>query len=160
MRTIAFGLAAFGLVAAASAQDIQKLRKTAKAPKELAVQGLVNIDDACESKELPEIELDSPPKGGTLCMRSGMVRLASTWSGRNQHCIGKRVSGVFVIYLPFGNFTGLDTMRYTVKVEPPQMRTYEAEIRVEPGHTIIGPKSTSSESQKAGPMPTCPAFVS
>ena len=160
MRTIAFGLAAFGLVAAASAQDIQKLRKTAKAPKELAVQGLVSIDDTCESRDLPEIDLDIPPKGGTVCMRPGLVRLSSTWTGNNQHCIGKRISGVFVIYLPFGSFIGLDTMQYTVRVEPPQTRTYEAEIRVEAGHTIIGPRSTPSEPQKAGPMPVCPAFVS
>ena len=44
MRIIALGLAVFSLVAAASAQDIQKLKKTAKAPKELAVQGLVHPD--------------------------------------------------------------------------------------------------------------------
>src|SRR5436309_15935358 len=109
MRIIAFGLGVFGLVAAASAQDVQKLRKTAKPPKELAVQGLVNIKDTCESRDLPEIDLDIPPKGGTVCMRAGMVRLASTWSGNNQHCVGKRISGVFVIYVPFGTFIGLDT---------------------------------------------------
>ena len=164
MRTIAFGLAVLclvlGLVATATAQDIQKLKRTAKAPKELAVHGLVNINDNCESRDLPEIELDIPPKGGTVCMRPGMVRLASTWSGNNQHCVGRRISGVFVIYVPFGNFIGLDTMRYTVRVQPPQTRTYEAEIRVEAGHTIIGPRSTPSEPQRAGSMPTCPAFVS
>ena len=93
-------------------------------------------------------------------MRPGMVRLATPWSGRTMHCIGKRISGVFVVYLPFGSFTGLDTMQFTVKVQPPQARTYEAEIRVEPGPTPIGPKSAPSQLQKAGPMPACSAFVS
>ena len=120
--------------------------------------GLINIKDTCESRELPEIDLDTPPKGGTVCMRPGMVRLASTWSGANQHCIGKRISGVFVIYLPFGGFIGLDTMQYTVRVQPPQARTYEAEIRVEPGHAPVGAKP--SQPQKAGPMPSCPAYIS
>jgi hypothetical protein len=158
MRAIAFGLAIFGLVAAASAQDIQKLKRTAKSPKELAVQGHVSIDDTCEARDLPEIDLDIPPKGGTVCMRPGMVRLATPWSGRTLHCIGKRISGVFVVYLPFGSFTGLDTMQFTVRVQPPQARTYEAEIRVEPGHAPVGAKP--SGPQKAGPMPPCPAFVS
>ena len=160
MRTIAFGLAVLGLVAAASAQDIQKLKRTAKSPKELAVQGHVNIKDTCETKEPPEFDLDIPPKGGIVCTRSGMVRLASPWSDRNQHCIGRRINGVFVIYVPFGTFIGLDTMQYTVRVEPSQMRTYAAEIRVEAGPTPIGPKSAPSQPQKAGPLPACTAFVS
>src|SRR5262249_1173134 len=106
MRVIALGLAVFGLATAASAQDIQKLKRTTKASKELAVQGHVNINDACEPKEPPEFDLDIPPKNGTVCTRSGMVRLASPWSDRNPHCIGRRINGVFVIYVPFGSFTG------------------------------------------------------
>ena len=158
MRAIAFGLAIFGLVAAASAQDIQKLKRTAKSPKELAVQGHVSIDDTCEARDLPEIDLDIPPKGGTVCMRPGMVRLATPWSGRTLHCIGKRISGVFVIYLPFGSFTGLDTMRFTVGREA---RTYEFEIKVEAGQApAAGTSSALAEPQKAGPVPQCPALVS
>ncbi len=30
------------------------------------------------------------------------------------HCLGKRVSGVFVIYVPYASFTGNDAVRYTV----------------------------------------------
>src|SRR5262249_44989019 len=100
MRTIVFGLAFFSLAAAASAEDIHKLTKTARAQKELRVQGYVNFKGStCESSEpLPEIELNIPPKGGTVCMRAGMVPLRNTWSGRDQHCLGTRISGVFVIY--------------------------------------------------------------
>ena len=85
MRTIAFGLAVLGLGAAAFAQDIQKLKRTTKTSKELAVQGHVNINDACESREYPpEFDLDIPPKGGIVCTRPGMVRLASPWSDRSR----------------------------------------------------------------------------
>src|SRR5215470_11315196 len=126
MRTIVFGLAVFGLAAAASAADIQKLKKTANAHKELTVQGHANFkDDICESTGLlHEIELNIPPKGGTVCARPGMVRLRETWSGRNQHCIGKRISGVLVVYKSFASFTGLDTLRYTARV-PSDSKTYE-----------------------------------
>jgi len=159
MRTIALALALFSLAAGASAVEINKSKKTAKADKELEVRGLVNIKDTCESREPPEINLDIPPKGGTICVKRGMVRLGETWSGRNQHCIGKRIAGVFVIYKSFAGFTGLDTVRYTASV-PSDARTYEVEIRVEPGHAT-GPRagSAASEPQKAGPMPPCPALV-
>jgi hypothetical protein len=87
--------------------------------------------------------------------------LQYAWSDRIQHCIGKRISGVFVIYIPFGGFTGLDTMQYTVRVQPSQTRTYEAEIAVEAGQaTAARAGSPLSELQKAGAMPACPALVS
>ena len=163
MRTIVFGLAVFSLAAAASAADIQKLKMTAKAHKELRVQGHVNFKgDICESRgPLPEIELNIPPKGGTVCVRPGMVRMGETWSGRNQHCVGKRISGVLVIYRSFDGFIGLDTVQYTVRGQPSLTRTFEAEIRVEAGESIAARASTTpSEPQKAGPMPACPALVS
>jgi hypothetical protein len=165
MRTIALGLAVFGLAAAASAADIQKLQKAAKANKELRVQGYVNFKGSiCESSgPLPEIELNIPPKGGTVCMRAGMVRLGNTWSGKDLHCLGTRISGVFVIYRSFGSFTGLDTMQYAVTVRGArsETRTFEAEITVEAGQaTAAGAGPAPSESQEAGPMPICPALVS
>jgi hypothetical protein len=159
MRTIALALAFIGLAAAASAADIRKLKKSGTIQKELAVNGLVNIKDTCESKEPPEIDLDIPPKSGTVCVRPGMVRLGETWSGRNQHCIGKRISGVFVIYKPFASFTGLDTLRYTARV-PSDSKTYEVEIRIEAGPTALDASPGRSEPQVAGPMPKCPALVS
>jgi hypothetical protein len=165
MRTIAFGLAFFSLAAAASAEGIHKLNKTAKTNKELSVQGYVNFKGSiCESSgPLPEIELNTPPKSGTVCVRAGMVRLGYTWSGKDQHCLGTRISGVFVIYKSFGSFTGLETMQYAVTVRGArsETRTYEAEITVEAGQaTAAGASSAPPEPQKAGPMPTCPALVS
>ena len=120
MRTIALGLAVFSLAAAASAADYQ-LKKTAKAHKELVVRGYFDLKDStCESGERPvQIDLNIPPKGGIVCMRSGMVRVERIWSGKHQNCIGKRISGVLVIYIPFRRFTGLDTMLYTVKSNRP-----------------------------------------
>src|SRR5262245_46654335 len=109
MWTITLALALISL-AAASAAEIQRLKKTANAHKELRVQGQANFNgDICESRgALPKIELNIPPKGGTVCMRPGMVRVQNIWAGtNNQHCIGKMVSGVFVIYTPFRSFTGL-----------------------------------------------------
>ena len=159
MRTIALALAFISLATAASAAGIGKLKKAGKTQKELAVNGLVNIKDTCESREPPEIDLDIPPKGGTVCVRPGMVRLGETWSGRNQHCIGKRISGLFVIYKSFASFTGVDTMQYTARVQS-DSKTYEVEIRIEAAPTPLHPSSEGSEPQVAGPMPLCRALVS
>jgi len=164
MRTIALSLAVlFSLAASASAAEIYKLKtKTAKAGKELAVAWFFKeLRVNCESGALPEIDLNIPPKGGVVCIRSGMRDVRNIWSGQNQHCIGTRVRGVFVIYIPFGSFTGLDSMQFTVKVGQPWTRTYDAKISVEAGEaTTVGANSAPSEPQKAGPMSTCPALVS
>jgi hypothetical protein len=162
MRTFALALAFFSLASAASAADFYKLKKTATASKELRVHGYTHTNDTCESKEPPpEIDLNIPPTGGTACMRPGMVHLHNVWPDRIQHCLGKRVPGVFVIYIPFEGFTGIDTMQYSVRVQPSQPRTYEAEIKVEAGQaTAAGASSPPSELQKAGAMPACPALVS
>src|SRR5262245_16873256 len=95
----------------------------------------------------------------TVYVRPGMVRLRETRPGRNQHCIGTRISGVLIIYKSFASFTGLDTMQYTARV-PSDARTYQVEIRVEAGPTASDASSARSELQVAGPMPKCPALVS
>jgi hypothetical protein len=90
-----------------------------------------------------------------------MARLQYVWSDRIQHCIGKRIGSVFVVYIPFAGFTGLDTMQYTVRVQPSYTRTYEAEITVDAGEaTAAGASFPPSELQKAGTMPACPGLVS
>jgi hypothetical protein len=159
MRALALALAVFSLTAAASAEDPYKLKNTTTAAKELRVHGYVRTDETCEGKEPPEVDLNVPPMGGTACVRPGTVRLHHVSSDRIQHCIGKRVSGVIVIYIPFGGFTGLDTMQYTVRTRSSQ--TYEAEITVEAGEAkATGASSAPSELQRAGPMPACAALVS
>ena len=162
MRTIALGLAVLGLAAAASAADYQ-LKNTVKAHKELVVRGYFNVEgSSCESTGVVEIDLNIPPKGGIVCMRSGIVRVENIWSGKYQNCIGKRISGVNVIYIPFRRFIGLDTMLYTVTTRGQQSsmtRTYEVEINVEAGGAA-GASSAPSEPQQEGPMPVCPALVS
>jgi hypothetical protein len=159
MQKIALALAFLSLAATASAAEIGKLKKAGKSEKEMAVNGVVSIKDTCESRGLPEIDLDIPPKGGTVCVRPGMVRLGETWSGRNQHCIGKRISGVFVIYKSFASFTGVDTMQYTARTSS-DSKTYEIEIRIEAGPTALHPGPEGSDPQAAGPMPLCRALVS
>jgi hypothetical protein len=162
MRTIALTFAVFSFAASTSAAEIYKLNKTVKARKELTVNWFFkNLKDNCESGEPPEIDLNIPPKGGTVCLRPGMVRVRNIWTGRNQHCIGTKVWGVQVIYIPFESFIGVDSTQFTVKMGPPWNRTYEAKINVEGGElTAVDTSSASSEPQKAGPIPTCPALVS
>jgi hypothetical protein len=161
MRTIAVGLAVFSLVAEASATEYQ-LKRIAKTHKELMVRGYFDLkdskDSACESTDRPvEIDLNSPPKGGIVCKRSGMVNVESIWSGKQQHCIGRKISGVFVIYIPFRRFSGLDTMLYTVRMQ--QTRTFRVEINVEAAKAA-GASAAPSEPQQEGPMPVCAALVS
>jgi hypothetical protein len=164
MRTLALVLASFSLGAAASAVDIHKLKRTAVAYKERPVGNyFTTISDTCETRKLPEIDLNVPPAGGTVCMRPGVGHLQNVWGGNVQHCIGKKMFGALVIYRPFGSFTGLDTMQYTVRggEEPWRTRTYEVEITVEAGEaTAPGASSAPPESQKPGPMPECPPLVS
>ena len=130
MRTIALAFTVLSLaVSTSSGAEIHKLNKTAQAHKELAVAWYFKgLKDNCETTDFPEIDLDIPPKGGTVCMRSGMKPVSHIWNGngRTDHCIGTRVRGIWVIYIPFGSFTGLDSMQFTVKMRPPLARTYEA----------------------------------
>ena len=160
IRGASVGLALGGLAAAAThATEVHKIKKVAKEHKEVRVWGYVSIKDTCESRGPVEIYLDEAPKGGTVCMRQGNVRLTSLWdpSSKKQHCLGKRISGVWVIYVPYASFTGNDAVRYTVKNHDAVTRTYEAEIRVEWGSNTT---SSPPEPQKAGPMPVCPALIS
>jgi hypothetical protein len=162
MRTIALALAVFGVAAPTSAAEIYKLNSTAKAGKERPVAWYFrNLRTNCETAGLPELDLNIPPEGGTVCMRLEMRPVRNIWYGGNQHCIGTKVLGVRVIYIPFGSFAGLDSMQFTVKMAPPVTRTYESKISVGAGEaTAVGASSAPSEPQKAGPMPTCPALVS
>ena len=158
MRTFALALAFFSLAAAASAADIHKLKRTAVTYKERQVGNyFISISDTCESRKLPEIDLNVPPAGGTVCARPGIGLLHNVWDGTRQHCIGKKMFGALVIYRSFASFTGLDTMQYTIRGTP--SRTYEVEIAEEAGPPTA-PSSAPPEPQKAGPMPECPPLVS
>ena len=167
MRGASVGLALVGLAAAAThAAEVHKIKKVAKGHREVVVSAHASFRNyTCEFRGLVEIYLDEAPKGGTVCMRQGKVRLADIlsgkthWSGKT-HCLGKRISGVFVIYVPYASFTGNDAVRYTVTgAKTRARRTYEAEIRVETGHAPSETTSSPSEPQKAGPMPVCPAAL-
>jgi hypothetical protein len=138
--------------AATHAAEVQKIKKVAKGHKEVEVYGHVSFKgDTCKSRGPVEIDLDEAPKGGTACTRQGKVRLNYIWSGKNnQHCLGKRISGVFVIYVPYASFTGNDVLRYTVKIPAGLTRTYEAEIRIETGQAPSETTSSPSEPQEAG----------
>jgi len=164
MRAFALALAFFSVAAAAPAADIHKLKRTAVAYKERQVGNyFTSISDTCETRKLPEIVLNNPRAGGTVCMRPGMGLLHNVWSGRNPQCIGKKMFGALVFYRPFGSFTGLDNMQYRVGrgVEPWQSRTYEVEITVDAGPgTAPAASFAPPEPQKAGPMPECPPLVS
>jgi len=157
MRGASVGLALVGLAAAATqAAEVHKLKIVVKGDKEVQVRGYVSIKDTCESRGPVEIYLDEAPKGGTVCMRQGNVRLENLWdpSSKKKHCLGRWISGVWVIYVPYAGFIGNDAVRYTVKNHDAVTRTIEAEIRVE---WFSKTTSSPSEPQKAGPMPMCPA---
>jgi hypothetical protein len=167
MRGASVGLALVGFAAAAThAEDVRKIKKVAKGHKEVVVSSHASFwTKTCEFRSLVEIYLDEAPKGGTVCTRQGIGRLAinewcqDCWSGRT-HCLGKRIRGVFVIYVPYASFTGNDVVRYTVTGVTSAGRTYEAEIRVETGRAPPETANSPSEPQKAGPMPVCPMLVS
>src|SRR4051812_49180372 len=103
MRAMALASAAFSLAASTSAAEMYKLDNTAKAGKERPIAWYFrNLRANCETTGMPEIHLNIPPKGGAVCMRSEIRPVRNIWYGENQHCIGTRVLGVRVIYIPFG----------------------------------------------------------
>ena len=152
--------------AIANAAEVRTIKRMVKGHKEVVVQGHVSFHDDCAFRALPEIHLDEAPKGGTVCMRQATVRVEFTWQTKHQHCLGRRISGVQVIYAPYANFAGNDAVRYVVKrvdlvtgaVEA--TRTFEVDIRVESSQVPSDTTRSSPEPQQAGPMPECPALVS
>jgi hypothetical protein len=99
-----------------------------KNPNEVRVRGYARFDMNCVAEEAPEIYLDVPPQSGFVCVRTSRVTVRKLYGGKAE-CLGRSISGIEVIYLPQRTFTGIDTIRYTVKFAAKV--TVEADISVQ-----------------------------
>lgn len=164
------------LCQAAFGQDVAKLQdagtpkirsKTGKADHELLLGGHAKFNHVnCASLEPPVIDLDVPPSHGVLCLRREKIELRFVYQERSLHCVGQKVNGVRIVYMPRRGYTGVDTLRYVVRFQIGPV-TYTVNLTIEPNvppspGTV--PADTTAPAgdapQSRGPLPVCPALVS
>jgi|HubBroStandDraft_6_1064221.scaffolds.fasta_scaffold132228_2 hypothetical protein len=140
--------------------------KSGKADHEIPLTGHSRFDRNCAALEPPPVSLDQPPAHGTVCLRAANTRLAYVLPGAATKCLGQKVMGVRVIYLPRFHYTGSDMVRYTVRFP-------DAQVKVEVDLTVLPNDRPSSDQipgdvsapagaaqQQSGPIAACAALVS
>jgi hypothetical protein len=140
--------------------------RTGNADHELLVwtQGLLRPID-CSPVPPPAFDLEVPPSHGIVCLRPTNYPIGFTW-GLMDHCLGKKGSGVNVIYLPRHGYAGADTLRYTMlaPVYPEKITVNLTIVRDVPALPGAVPADISSPAndtpQSSGPIPPCSALVS
>lgn len=94
----------------------------------LGLYGSVKKD--CSVGPLPEVKVLTPPKHGSLAVRSGRVKASRV---RNCSNLEAPVQGVF--YQPARGYTGPDEIRYEVKSAEGGVQAHTVKINVtEQGH--------------------------
>ncbi len=139
----------------------EHLTMATKSPNEVRIRGYARFDMNCAAKEAPEVYLDVPPMSGFVCVRTSSVTVRKLYGGA-AGCLGRTMSGIELMYLPRRTFTGIDTIRYTVKF-PTATVTVEADINVQSDQetTKSGAIPARPENFKApGPIPMCVPLVS
>jgi hypothetical protein len=162
------GLAAIGVPSFCSpavAQD-QHITKTTKAAHDVVILGYARSNQSCNGIEPPALYLDKPPDHGAVCFRTNDIRLREAIVGNLTHCLGRKISGVSVVYLPYWGYVGSDDLRYTV-VFPQARHSVYVELTVlpdppgSPGTVPADISAPYTESpQSPGPIPACTAIVS
>jgi hypothetical protein len=149
----------------AVAQD-QHLTKTAKAAHDVIIMGYARSDQSCRGIEPPTLTLDKPPDHGTVCFRVADMKLSEAIVGNLTQCLGLKIRGVSVVYLPRWGYTGPDDLRYTV-VFPEARHSVYVDLTVLPekrssAYSVPADISApSAESpQPSGAIPACTALVS
>ena len=140
------------------------MSRTGKADHERPLMGYARFDRNCVGTELPIIDLDVPPSHGVVCLRRSDIRLQNVYGSPDQHCLGQKVSGVRIVYLPRHGYTGADTFRYTVHLRVRITNTYNLTIEPDappsPDAVPADISAADDTPQSPGPIPACPALVS
>jgi len=140
------------------------LSKFGNANHELMVRGHTQTNSSCVAVELPDLHLDTPPRHGVLCLRpADDVPIVFGTS----LCLGKRVSGVRIYYLPRYGYTGADTFRYTALFSKRYRYTRDVNLVIvpdvppSPGAVPADISGAADDTlQSPGPIPPCTALVS
>jgi hypothetical protein len=145
------------------------LSKFGNANHEIMVRGHTQTDENCVFRQLPDLRLDAPPRHGVLCLRPAddvpIRYLLSGATERGRLCLGKRVSGVRIFYLPHHDYTGADTFRYTALFSKRYRFTRDVNLMIlpdvpSPGAVPADLAPAGDTPQAPGPIPPCAALVS
>jgi hypothetical protein len=142
--------------------------RTGAADHQVVIRSHVLFDSNCVSLEPPVIDLDAPPGRGVLCQRRvDDIVINVLQPGSPLRCLGKKTSGVLVVYLPRHGYTGADTVRYIVHFPGRSPVTYTANLVIVPDTPPSSgavPADISAPAddapQSPGRLPLCPALVS
>ncbi len=129
---------------------------------EVTIRGYARWDKNCTAAEPPQVYLDVAPSDGTVCVRTDTGTVRRVREGKANHCVGRRMGGISVVYQPRRGFAGADVLRYTVKFKAVSA-TFDVDIRVQPDHVPIQGGETGRSTappQPPGLIPACAALVS
>jgi hypothetical protein len=161
-----------GLGPAALAQELPRINPAVPTPLSIAgnadhpitIRDHAYADDNCIPGDPPAVEIEAPPRYGIVCFRRvDDVSLQYPLPGSAaRHCVGEKVSGVRIIYLPRNGYTGADTFRYTAYFAQRFRFSYNVNLTIVPDvppspgavRIVIG------ATQLRGPMPPCIVLVS
>ena len=116
----------------------------------------------CSAIPPPPLLLITPPLHGMVCAKADVITVTSIFAGSAAQCIGRKVSGVKLIYQPDASFAGDDAMVYAVRY-PARFRAISVKVNV--GASVPSTVSSADADvpaqlrQSPGAMPTCPEFV-
>jgi hypothetical protein len=141
----------------------EHLTKVTKTFNEVIIGGYARWNNNCDPIESPQLYLDVPPKNGFVCARTSKGTAGLVREGKADHCAGRPMRGVNLIYLPRPGFTGVDVVRYTVKFTVIS-QTIDVDISVKSDQTGTGNAGVSASSEDdpetPGPIPVCVPLVS
>jgi hypothetical protein len=110
--------------------------------------------------------LEIPPSHGVLCVRPAEWELQITYTSEAIRCVGHKVGGIRVVYLPRHAYAGVDTLRYVVRYKLGSM-TVNYNLTIEPDtppprDAVPADSSAPANDtpQWPGPIPPCSALVS
>jgi hypothetical protein len=146
------------------------LSETGKANHELGLRPHGHLDASkCVAMEPPVIDLEIPPSHGVLCVRPVEWELQITYTVETIRCIGHKVWGIRVVYLPRHAYAGdVDTLRYVVRYKDklgPMTVNYNLTI-VPDAPSLFGAlpadigSPADNKPQSPGPIPACTPLVS
>lgn len=108
--------------------------------REVLIRGFAEFDANCQLRNVQTITVVELPAHGRVEQRSGTVTIGDNWVG-NKSCVGAKLEGVQVFYVPNGGFAGRD--HFTMDVRYASHRIVHANV------DIFVDGAASGETKKA-----------
>jgi hypothetical protein len=156
------GLAAIVFSTEALAKDLPvgRMRRATESNKEVGIGIGARWNNACKSVGIPQVQLDTAPAHGFVCLRSGLVKPSNVLFGGAKHCMPLEIEGVEVVYRSRPGFDGTDTLGYTLRF-PRGTKPLIVDIRIKPAAgTARKDNDPTFTRQPPGEIPSCAALVS